>query len=95
MTTRSASLSWDEWELTNQAAADQCAEELYEAGFASNTDRGWNQQGVAYRKIEVHLPDPTPSITAFVGAGSWIVLLAGGVPEVLTDEQHSLRFPQE
>ncbi|MBF4194680.1 hypothetical protein [Mycolicibacterium phlei] len=92
MAVRNLNLDVHEWFLEEQSRIDECANELLEAGFATNVYR-LPANGGKKRYMEIHLPDPLPAIQAEIG--NWVVWISGTLPEVLTPEEHEARFPRD
>lgn len=82
-----AELSWDEWHLTDSAAIDTCAEDLFNAepSYRSTVGRMRDDSGNALRHMDIFLPDNTK---IGVDVDQWVVLIAGML-QVMTPEQYT------
>lgn len=79
---------WKSWQLTDQTAVDQCADELYAAGYASDVHRGWNdaKPPALGTSLTIHIPedDLNPKLAkmtegvqdAVIKLGSTIIVLS-------------------
>jgi hypothetical protein len=75
---------WKVWTLTDQSQVDECADELYAQGYASDAHRGWNDANppMPANTLLIHVPgdDLNPKLAAVgdsvIKLGSTILILS-------------------
>lgn len=86
------SITFTRWVLTTQADIDRCADAIYASGFASDVHRGHDAQNSEIHSIDIHNPaDPTKPLTANL---TDVVVLQGGMLDVLTADQYATKYPE-
>lgn len=79
--------TWHSWVLTDQAAIDTCADDLFAAGYTSDVHRGKDIAGADVHSLTIHIPGD--DLNPQQAAASQAVVLMGDLIIVLTADQYA------